>query len=92
VSGAQWSAESLESLARQFRLGGKLPIALPRDRLAADALRAFARVVSVLERVTWPDSVQVSSVIGGFRARAGTVECVGDTPLALADALDAGGE
>lgn len=62
--------------------------------LAADALRAFARVVSVLERATWPDSVQVSSVIGGFRARAGTVECDGDTPIAalfaLAAALDAG--
>lgn len=97
MSGAQWSPERLTLLANRV---GDSP--WPEDREAATALRAFARVVSVLERkltavaVTWSGSVWIAtceywegspSYLASGSARA-------DTPLAailaLADALDAG--
>jgi hypothetical protein len=92
VSGAQWSPERLINLAHILEEPHMDPRVDGFANRAADALRAFARVVSVLEHapvkvlrygVAW----EAFAVEPGYRQ-------FGDTPLAailaLADAFDAG--
>jgi hypothetical protein len=95
VSGAQWSPERLEELA--YAVSHYLHASDEVVQDAADALRDFARVVSVLER-TDISVVEVTdeghSVAQVWERNSPIIERRGDTPLAailaLADALDAG--
>jgi hypothetical protein len=99
VSGAQWSAERLRELAQKVEMLAISDAPSDFPWKAADALRAFARVVSVLDGSRHVKLTKVPSDTG-WLAEYPTSEHPfiavkkADTPLAailsLADALDAG--